>query len=681
MLTSFERLATETGASTGPKDFSDTLLVFVGDWVHFYSAFDDWKQADTHKVVGELVAHWLELERLWLSVRAEMHADAEWRGRVEHQQEQIRNRIKKVAGDAGIARLVEEARRARAESGLDDEDELESPLVPSMDDEAAVNDNGAYSPPRRSVGSGSAPGSASGSPLRKVAAIDPYSSSPKRFPSSMEKRAMTRHTDSVTSSRASSAPGTPTRNLSQSSSFADLDSAPALDGIQPAAHEDMSQDWPGFGGPTMSNQQLAHELAMDPDFQLQAPKRSQLEENIRAAARKAFFDSVREDFARSEYGRYALGLIDEAKKALSSMLREEGKIGHEVNEVLDLPLLSQQISRGTYDLKQTTGYILCKMSQLCAPARDARIRDLIALVDTDLTAAWDGLLVTLDDMKLDLANFRLQQLRPKMVLEAVEYERKKFDEGLERGRYSLTRTTNWLEVSAKNLVAIAAARNPENLEIDTTPRFEDIYNDALLSLIFGTTAVNPSTCPETIAMDAERLFAMQNDGQAITIVAALLVLSKNMVTELRTNDAAAIRLKSRLMTMLKDPEGGISVENLAVELISAMNGVLADKPRPTGASVVQLTAEQEGMVRTMVDKTLTYKDTVFAMMQRRVQDKTRQTLQSGLLPTTQSLVSSGLDSLSKELVDLCKRIVRLAKHDREVHARHYDAIIRSHLYS
>ncbi|KAI9032237.1 hypothetical protein DFJ74DRAFT_601728, partial [Hyaloraphidium curvatum] len=94
MLESFELLATEVGTDVAPKDFSSALLVFLGLWVQFYEAFEEWKREDTHKVVGEFIAHWLDLERLWLSVRAELHADVEWHGRVEKQQDQIRSRIK-----------------------------------------------------------------------------------------------------------------------------------------------------------------------------------------------------------------------------------------------------------------------------------------------------------------------------------------------------------------------------------------------------------------------------------------------------------------------------------------------------------------------------------------------------------------------------------------------------------
>lgn len=313
MLDAFERLSADTGSGTAAaKVFSDALLVFVGRWVEYYRAFDAWKQADTHKIVGELIAHWLELERLWLSVRAEMHADSEWRGRVEHQQEQIRTRISKIAGEAGIARLVEESRRSRAEMGLGDEveDDLESPAVPKLEDGPGV-DNVPSSPPRTA----SVPGSAPGTPPRK-SSTGPYSSSPSRFPSSMEKRAMAKLSDSVTNSRAGSATGTPTRNLSRTSSIAEPmasssgQPSPSAQGMQ---LDDMGQFFGGLGATMGSNEQLAHELVMNPDFQLQPSKRSPLEESIRTAARKAFFDSIREDFAKGDYSRFALGLIDEAK--------------------------------------------------------------------------------------------------------------------------------------------------------------------------------------------------------------------------------------------------------------------------------------------------------------------------------------------------------------------------------
>ena len=64
------------------------------------------------------------------------------------------------------------------------------------------------------------------------------------------------------------------------------------------------------------------------------------------------------------------------------------------------------------------------MAQLCAPVRD---EEIAKLRDTeDVVPLFKGILKTLDLMKLDMANFHIQQARPFIVSQSVEYEKIKF---------------------------------------------------------------------------------------------------------------------------------------------------------------------------------------------------------------------------------------------------------------
>jgi hypothetical protein len=66
-----------------------------------------------------------------------------------------------------------------------------------------------------------------------------------------------------------------------------------------------------------SNQKLAHELIMDPDFKMKRTDASTLEGQVAAMARKAFFDSVREQLSQEKYEEVVPNLIKDIKDVSS----------------------------------------------------------------------------------------------------------------------------------------------------------------------------------------------------------------------------------------------------------------------------------------------------------------------------------------------------------------------------
>lgn len=86
------------------------------------------------------------------------------------------------------------------------------------------------------------------------------------------------------------------------------------------------------------------------------------------------------------------------------------------------------------------------MAQLCSPSRDA---DVNALRDLEKPAEiFAGILDVADLMKLDIANYYIQQFRPSIIKHCAHYERIKFADFLEverrLGEDGLRATRNWL---------------------------------------------------------------------------------------------------------------------------------------------------------------------------------------------------------------------------------------------
>jgi len=400
------------------------------------------------------------------------------------------------------------------------------------------------------------------------------------------------------------------------------------------------------------------------------------------------------------------------------MVSPNGHIGKEIHEILDMDLIQQQIKNHVFNIRPLIDFIISKLQQLCAPVRDGNVRHLKQL--TDLSEIFEGIMDLLEHMKLDLANYRQQALRPLLKSYAVEYESKKFDDALASQLVSLTQTTSWLQNSVKNLKDVAASRNPEGIDSsESRIRYEEVYHDALLSLVFSQSILQRGSLPETFLLDEERMIGFQNEAQAITIVAALIMLSKNFSDDFRKNQPAIQKLKSTLFILLKDSQ--TTLDHLSIQIISSINACLAKKPsnsstlpslsirnkeishssssstsgaaasssnlsntspiNTTSTTSVRkkgLTQDQEALIRTMVEKTLSYRDTVYLLLNRRVNGMIRQQLVTGIFKR-ESLSSNGLDIVGTELEDLSRRITLLARHNKEVYAKHYDAILRQYL--
>lgn len=344
----------------------------------------------------------------------------------------------------------------------------------------------------------------------------------------------------------------------------------------------------------------------------------------------------------------------------------------EVNEVFEPELLSQKLKQNAFDIPKMLHYIVHVMKQLAAPVRDEAISSIEGLIEPDPVLCFRSILTVLDDMALDYANHHLQSLKPHLKQIASEFESKKFAAALEEKRTSLTLTTQWLHKIIDELMTVAAQRNPENILIQGAglPKYDKIFADGLVALLAKQTSANKDNTPETFSLDINRLGTMQNEVQGLSITAAIIMLMRNVVPSLRQDEAAAGRLKDLLFILLASENA--SIDNLATGVVQNLNEVLTKENKAT------LDEEKCTLVKSLIDKTLNVKDSIFLLIQRRVLSSVRDVIMKGELNKA-ALAKQGLDCIMVELDALCRRCYALAKFNREVYSPWYDEIIRKHL--
>lgn len=469
-----------------------------------------------------------------------------------------------------------------------------------------------------------------------------------------------------------SIPASPTpRPEKTSDSDIDQKSAAGTTSDQSMANGDLNKILGSFAPASgITNEQLAHEVVMNPDFKLEKTGKSEIVDQVRQVATRAFFDSMREDFENQNYQRWIPGLVGDMKERLLSLAPPKSKIHQDVNDTLDLALIAQQINAETYNVNSTINFVVGTMEKLCAPVRDDAVK---AIRNTrDLPDSFRAILELLDQMNLDLANYRIQALRPYLKDISVEYEKEKFSTALKNGKAGLVRTREWLKTANVSLQEIADQRNPDGVEeTDSRVRFADIYNEALVGLLGSSQPLLPDNCPETLTMDVERITEYQNEAQAITIVAALIMLTKNFSaseesTRRATSTAAMKELRDKLFVLLEAKD--TTLDNLSLQVIECIQQL-------SDVNFNALSEEKQSMIRNMVGKTLSYKDTVYSLLSRRLLSVIRSHLQHSQFSSNETLSSYGLGIVRSRLEKLSYKVYILARHNRDVYASWYDEII------
>ncbi|TMS19596.1 T-complex protein 11-like protein 1 [Larimichthys crocea] len=276
----------------------------------------------------------------------------------------------------------------------------------------------------------------------------------------------------------------------------------------------------------VSNLSLAHEIVVNRDFcfQPKSPSTDSLEDRVTEIVHRAFWDSLQEQL-NSDPPNYnhAVILLQEVKTMIQSLLLPgHVRLRAQLDEVLDMELIQQEVDNGALDLHRLAGYIINTMASLCAPVRDPQIRALRDLEDpVDLLRE---IFRVLGLMKTDMVNFTIQSLRPHLMQQAVQYERAKFQQILDKQPASLDNTTAWLQAAASEEVAAVTARSESSSPDSRGPvSATAVLNRAYMSLLRWEP--QDQKYPETVLMDRARLDALGQRLQMLVLEASVLLLT------------------------------------------------------------------------------------------------------------------------------------------------------------
>ncbi|KAM4613529.1 T-complex protein 11-like protein 2 [Polymixia lowei] len=433
-----------------------------------------------------------------------------------------------------------------------------------------------------------------------------------------------------------------------------------------------------------TNLSLAHEIIVNGDFRIKpkSPPKDSLEGRVTEIMHRAFWDILQEQLNISppDYS-HALILLQEVKTMLQSLLLPSHvRLRTQLDEVLDPELIRQQADHGALDLHRLAGYIVDTMASLCAPVRDPEIRALRCL--TGPVEVLREIFRVLGLMKMDMAEFTVQMLRPHLLQQAVQYERAKFQQILDKRPAFLDNTTAWLRAAAQEEASVVVSTSESGSE---TPNPDGrgpvgptaVLNRAYMRLLHWDP--RDQKYPETALMDRARLDSLgRRLGTLVLEASVLLLTSAQCGGAVFSLQGFVGKLKQTVTALLEgshtreaDLEGALL--GLGERVLLEVREALATQGGPP------LPQESQDLLKGQISDLRKHDNPIRTLVGDRVQGFLRATLEGG--PTKRAPEPPAtLRLLSAELVEFGTAFGRIVHFNRTVFGPFYAPILRKLLF-
>lgn len=430
---------------------------------------------------------------------------------------------------------------------------------------------------------------------------------------------------------------------------------------------------------SISDMLLTHEIALNEDFALEKKEATgnSLQDQVKKIVQQAFWDLLEEELKEDPCNYIqAMVLLNDVKEGLMSLLLpQHSRLRTEIEEVLDVDLIKQQAEKGVLDFQKYANFVLSVMARLCAPIRDQRIQELMTV--TEVSTLFKGILETIDLMKLDMANFTIKQFRPHIQQHSIDYERKKFQEFLEKQKElcvdGLEFTRQWLCRSFTKLQhsSLTDLGNKASASKAPVPSEHNVLVTAYMELLEWS---DNNTFPESLIMDKSRLLTIRDQVTIATLVASVLLVTYGVIgTPVQGASDFKEHLKENVMILMagssqcRESELSCKLEGVAVYIIQECQKFLKNH------DFKSLTGDQEESLKIQIRNISSANHRVRIIVRDRIFQFVRDVISSSTANPVQ--VPIGLSILKTELTSIAGQFLKVVTYNRAVFGDYYSEII------
>ncbi|XP_057312350.1 T-complex protein 11-like protein 1 [Hydractinia symbiolongicarpus] len=409
----------------------------------------------------------------------------------------------------------------------------------------------------------------------------------------------------------------------------------------------------------IGNMTLAHEMIMNDNFELQSLPEKSFEKQVHDIMHKAFWDLLESEIKENppKY-THALSLMGEMKKLLLDLLHANHKsLREQVEDTLDEALIKKQVDNNSFDMHACANFILDTLSKLCAPVRDQNIKDIKEL--TEIVPMMRGIFELINLMKIDMANFELQTLKPVLIQQAVKYEQEKFAEFLEQNPDGLTLTTAWLKGAFEKIEELKKSHPSINI---TSPL---VITHAYLSLM---ELKDKLVYPETLLLDEVRLKKAAATFENLTFITSILTVSLNFLgTHLSSDTSFVAHLKDTIKILTTDVQRDASLMESIYLQVMVEGEKEWEKKGLKGRN-----EDEKHVLKNQIADLISEKNQLKSLLKSRIRDHVLLSMTS---QNANSPVSNVLSPVQAELKDVTRKYMRVVHHNRNVYISYYTNIV------
>ena len=347
------------------------------------------------------------------------------------------------------------------------------------------------------------------------------------------------------------------------------------------------QEPPAAEGPrvvgSMTNEQLAHELLLNPQFSLSDDAMSEdkmVHVKITRSFERAFWLSLADDLILPSYTR-VLSVLKEISDGIQTLAR-----GHyeetEIREIVDIDLIKQRISQDAFDFGDSVNLldsiirVICKVHNRMKAERSSAetMQKWVAIMAKLQSSSEDKKQAFCEALELciervhvvrtDCANNKLRAIAPVIQHHGVEYERSHFKKKLELGQITLDNTKSWI----LHTIGKESVESMEALRAGSAQAFESVVHTGVVDLLveypnWGGVTRSGDKVPETLLLDLLRIKGFNAHFHILVKRASIIVTVDRFIKSLEAGRRDAIMqevLKALEVTPPKRYESSEAVE-------------------------------------------------------------------------------------------------------------------------
>ena len=177
-----------------------------------------------------------------------------------------------------------------------------------------------------------------------------------------------------------------------------------------------------------------------------------------------------------------------------------------VAERLNVEHLIQQVQHGVCDLENLSEWLAMVLKNHCAPMRDGMVDAMEKMITTgareqcneELVRGLRALMNILEAMKLDVANHQIRHMRPLLIEDTVNFQRRYHAHRIAIGKIDGTRARAWI--------------HDEMSEVPGSMPLEALVSGTIRDLLCATSS--SSTPPPSFYLDVDRLRVLRVELQS-----------------------------------------------------------------------------------------------------------------------------------------------------------------------